>query len=100
MFIILGLLWQLVVRSSIVASAFVTQGLVLSKLWDWFIVPLNKNIPTLTVVSAIGVTIVIGYLTSGRIISRTNDEEDDFFDSAIMHPLIVLFVGWCLRFFM
>lgn len=80
-------------------------GYVLTILWGWFIVP-TFNLPSLSLASAIGVAMVIGYLIY-RPNFNTDYDIDDWtkmigrgFVSALIHPLFALFLGWIVHFFM
>lgn len=80
------------------------NGYALSVLWGWFIVPTFEARP-LGVLPAIGVAMVVGYLTS----HTENDTEDkrpwgerwtQTFFTVAMRPLFALFFGWILHSFM
>lgn len=78
-------------------------GYVLSILWGWFIVPTFEARP-LAVLPAIGVAMVVGYLTKQE--SATKDERSTgekfaySFAFMFLHPLIALAFGWVLHSFM
>jgi len=80
---------------------YVLNGWVLSILWRWYIAPLG--LPAITIPSAIGVSLVVGFLTvRGSSKDHTDDRssEDKLRDcftnlaAAIVHPLLVLLIGW------
>ena len=81
----------------------VWSGYVLSILWGWFIVP-TFEAPTLTVVPAIGLAMVVGYLTKQETAAK--DERDaaeriaGALSSMFVYPLFALIFGWVLHFFM
>lgn len=86
----------------VVSSIF--NGYVLSVLWGWFIVPVF-NLPVLTVVPAIGIAMVVSYLTYQY---NKSDEDDNKISSekigkliamAILRPLLALFFGWIVHLF-
>lgn len=85
-----------------VASSAV-QGYVLYKLWSWFIVPVFPNAPHLGIVQALGIALLIGYLT-GRYSNSKLSEEDkkkplmplyaEAFKQGVIYALFILSVGW------
>ena len=87
----------------VVSSIF--NGYVLSVLWGWFIVPVF-SLPELTVVPAIGIAIVVSYLTYQY--NESDDDDNKSFGEkmakliamAILRPLFVLFLGWIVHLFM
>jgi len=79
------------------------NGWVLSKLWGWFMVP-TFGLPALALPAAIGVAIVIAYLTHQYI---DTPEGSDLWESiikatlhSIWYPLLILAMGWCVQQFM
>jgi hypothetical protein len=80
------------------------SGFVLTKLWAWFIVPTFALVP-LTLAPAIGVALVVSYLTHQSRPSTKSDKDaaEQFIESVVLgllYPAIVLFVGWIVSFFM
>ena len=80
------------------------NGYALSVLWGWFIVP-TFGAPSLDVVPAIGISMVVSYLTYQ--IHSSEEEEIPFgakitrgVTVAIMKPLLALFFGWIVHLFM
>jgi len=80
------------------------SGYVLSVLWGWFILPVF-DAPTLTISSAIGLSIVVGFIA--RDYPEENNKGDspsDILGKAILKaaikPLMVLLVGWIVTLFM
>lgn len=84
--------------------SYIFNGYALSVLWGWFVVP-TFGAPALGLVPAIGVAIVVGYLTH-----QTHDckkEEKSFGEKiaegtvmAILKPSFALFFGWIVHLFM
>jgi len=93
-FLVILEFFMLLVVSSIL------KGYVLSILWGWFIVPVF-SLPELTVVSAIGIAIVVSYLTHQY---NENKGEGKSFDKRIaiiiLRPFFVLLFGWVVHLFM
>ena len=97
-----------VVFLMIFASIF--NGYVLSVLWGWFVVP-TFAAPTLGVVPAIGIALVVGYMTHqmrDKIFRDEDKKEEPKFRQimargtafAILKPLNALFFGWIVHLFM
>jgi hypothetical protein len=81
----------------------ILNGYVLSILWKWFIVTIF-NLPTLSIISAMGVSLVIRYLTGNMDIST--DEEEALTSIitnlliSIIRPFIALLFGYIIYSFM
>lgn len=78
-------------------------GYVLVKLWQWFAVPVF-GFEQIKLVPAIGIGLLVSYLTHQNIPSQKDREISDVISSAIgesiFYPAIVLFVGWVVSLFM
>lgn len=79
------------------------SGFVLTKLWLWFIVPVFALAP-LAIVPAIGLAIVVSYLTLHVPYQKEQPSYGGLLghqiSSGIIHPLFALLVGWCVHQFM
>jgi hypothetical protein len=87
------------------AVAIVFGGWVLSVLWVWFIVPIF-NAPVLGLVPAIGIRLIVGYLTVDLAAARKRDE-GGYWEKFCKWPLVgmifsgfILGVGWIIHQFM
>lgn len=86
----------LVVLALVVGT--IMNGWALSMLWGWFIMPIFAA-PSLSVVQAIGVAMVVSFLTSG-LQSETYKSKDftdligQFAGKAIIYPIVVVAIGW------
>lgn len=85
----------------ILAASFLIDGFVLSILWNWFIPRIFIGAPTLSILNAIGLAIVIGFLT------RKYQKPDSYngknlwpFLYLFVGPFIALFFGWIVHLFM
>lgn len=80
----------------------ILRGLVISKLWLWFIVPVF-HLPILTIVYAIGISYLVSLLTHQPIYTDDKRESSERvimqLSEAISLSLIVLLFGWILTFF-
>lgn len=75
---------------------------VLSVLWGWFMVT-QFGLPVLSIPGAIGVAIVIGYLTKQYSYSKDAGSTEStvavlFY--SVFNPAFALFVGWIVKSFM
>jgi hypothetical protein len=82
----------------------ILNGWVLSILWGWFFVP-TLGLPDITIVQAIGIALVVGYLTYQDIDTMPEDKswQEKLGEAMILSIIrsgIVLFFGWILHFFM
>jgi len=85
---------------ALVVLETVIRGLVLVKLWAWFITP-TFGLPLLTVPVALGVALIAGFLTNSN--TQYKDHETDWganVVAAILGPLLALFFGWIYTLFM
>ena len=87
----------------IVLSALV-NGWTLSILWKWFMVPVF-GLPMLSIPQAIGIAMVIGYLTfqnnDAQEKERSTTERVIFWVALIvLRPLITLAFGWIVHQYM
>ena len=79
----------------------VLNGLVLVKLWSWFIVP-TFALPVLSVPVAIGISILVKYLTLQKMPKDDNAgaaKIGEAYGFAIAYPILTLFIGWLVHFF-
>lgn len=83
------------------ALTAILNGWVLSILWGWFAVP-TFGLPALSIPSAIGVALVVSYLTYQYIPDRNSDEDSAgrSISFIIARPFIALFIGWIVQMFM
>ena len=88
------------------APALLVYGYVLSHLWVWFIVP-QFGLPALSLASAVGVSLVTGYMSSGQRNGREIEKKlsgMDYFKNycsyRIMLPFMLLGVGYIVQRFL
>lgn len=81
---------------------WVLDGWVLSILWGWFAVP-TFGLPALSIPTAIGLRVILGYLTP---MPGNHNQKDDkphgermaeAVLTVLMKPLIGLFFGWLVK---
>lgn len=80
------------------------KGYVLTVLWAWFVVP-TFGLPALAIAPAIGLAMVVSFLTHQRDASK--EPEGDFsarmaksVAHALVMPALVLGIGWVVHQFM
>lgn len=77
------------------------RGYVLMVLWRWFMVP-AFHLPSLTLTLAIGLSLIVGYLTH-HTPTKDDDDSPDFgrlVCLALIYPAFALLVGWLVTLFM
>jgi hypothetical protein len=84
----------------IVLSA-IFNGYALSVLWGWFVVPTFGG-PALGIVPAIGIAMVVGYLTHQSHDCKKEDDElrmrfTKQVVGALLKPAFALFFGWIVH---
>ena len=82
----------------------ILNGIALSIMWGWFIVPVFAA-PPITVPAAIGLSIIIGYLTSDLSLKREVSEDTTeavikLIMISILKPLAYLGFGYVVTLFM
>ena len=88
----------------LIAISAMFNGYALSVLWGWFVVP-TFGAPALGIVPAIGVAMVVSYLTYQT--HNCKKEEKSFGETiaegtamAVLKPSFALFFGWIVHLFM
>lgn len=81
----------------VMVYGYFVNGFVLSKLWSWFVVT-TFGMEPLTIVQALGVSIVIGFLTSKPVQdddkNKTTTEKIAKYIGIMLAPWVTLFAGW------
>jgi hypothetical protein len=83
----------------IVVLGSVLRGLTISVLWGWFIVP-TFNIAALSIPVAIGVGLILSYITHQEIKTDGDKKVADIIIRTILNPLVVIGFGWIVKLFM
>jgi hypothetical protein len=82
-----------------IISAF-TNGFVLTKLWEWFIVPVPMfHAASLSLISAMGISLIVSLLThqteeKGKDERETSEKVIAAVMRIVVGPFIFLFFGW------
>lgn len=103
--VVLAILGGVVGFAALLVVSSILNGYALSVLWGWFVVPVF-HLPQLSIVPAIGIAMMVGYLahqmepdcvekerTTGERIARAAS-------FAILKPLFALLFGWIVHLFM
>ena len=89
-------LWLLAVVAVLMAPLMLWGGFALMHLWGWFAVPLGA--PRITLGLAVGVNLLVSYLTSR---TPAQDRSDDYLarsiSFAIFEPAIALGIGYVVH---
>lgn len=78
------------------------SGYALSVLWSWFIVP-KFNLPALDIPTAIGIALVVDYMTKQSYSGLAKSEDHSIRRTAIealFRPAFALLFGWIVTKFM
>lgn len=82
----------------------VMSGWVLSVMWGWFVVPFG--VPPIGIAWAIGISLVVGYMTyQSDAVVKTDDEDRvqtvvNLVALAVLRPLLALAIGAIVHAFM
>jgi hypothetical protein len=68
------------------------------KLWGWFILPFGA--PQISVVHAIGIGLLLSFMTIHSYDSKDKTTEEKIMDVMIIFPLWIVFAGWITQMFM
>lgn len=74
-------------------------GLVLSKLWAWFITPKFSSAPHLNYLDCVGLMITVGFFLSGMtmaIASGTSKKDEDALSMGIVKSLVMILIVYPL----
>lgn len=85
---------------TIVVQTFL-NGVVAKYLWLWFVVP-TLNTPPLSLPAAMGISLLVGFLTS-HLVNRGKTTDPDVlfvFFYSLFQPLFTLGIGWLIALFM
>lgn len=74
------------------------NGFVLSKLWEWFIVP-SLHAPSLRIPYAIGIALIVGWLTHKTRKTEDEPEAIHIIVMSLILPPLLLGYGWVVTLF-
>lgn len=99
MALLLAIIGGVVLVGGSVTLAAIVNGFVLSTLWGWFIVPTFLGAPELGIVPAIGISLVVNYMTS-HYTGKDDRSIGAQFTYMVMYPALALLIGWIVHLFM
>lgn len=82
-----------------VVVGYLVNGIALMLLWAWFMVPTLK-LPELSLPAAIGIGIVISFLTQQYIPKNEKQKIEAFVIEGFLLPIFSIIVGWIVHLFM
>lgn len=69
-------------------------GLVMYKFWEWFLLPVFPELPTLSFVYAVGLMFVVG-LFKNQVLARPKEQyRESNYGQFFWMPWVTLFFGW------
>jgi len=83
---------------ALMVVAYLLDGVALKLLWGWFLVP-TLGFPAISLVQAIGISIVIGFMTQQHI-PRDEDEKKELYVYVFLTPILAIVIGWIVHLFM
>lgn len=84
---------------ALVVISSILRGYVLSVLWGWFVVP-TFGLPALSIPIAIGISMILAFTTHQISVKKEEDKSvGTQFSNIILHPLLVLGIGWIVTLF-
>lgn len=95
--VVVGIIVAIVVLV-IILLAYLVNGWVLHILWGWFIVPTFPSAPNISIPEAMGITLIVGFLTSHY--QDTSEHEMTFMIHMFTLPFLALVFGWVIHLFM
>ena len=95
--IVMGVLLAIAVPV-IILLAYLLNGWVLHILWGWFIVPTFPAAPSINIPEAMGIALIVGFLTSRY--QDTSEHGTEVFFYTFTLPFVALAIGWVIYLFM
>ncbi len=87
----------------ILIGGSIIGGWALSVLWNWFVSPVF-DLPNLTIIQAIGISLITGYITSNPSQSSNDKDATEKMISNVVHafaaPILYVGIGWVILQFM
>lgn len=104
--VFLGCLGLIFYAASLFAISALMNGWALVKLWEWFIIPVFESAPSFSMVQAIGISMVVSFLTKANVTSSDNKDEGlsekiiTAYVTVIFTPVLAVFFGYIITLFM
>ena len=99
--IVIGAIGILLLILLTIAAGTALNGFVIQVMWGWFLIPLG--LPVLGLANAMGLGLLIRYLTWQKIPSKEKTSNKELMDNiltAVFYPLLVLGLGFVVHSFM
>lgn len=96
--IIVAILFIIIMGLAIVYGAL-TWGLVVSKFWVWFLLPVFPDLPAITFVQAIGLSLFIGlfHTVNTQVVQKEYKDETQGTILVVIAPWVTLGFGWIVH---
>lgn len=91
--------WEALALILLVPFSAAWNGLILVKLWAWFIVG-TFGLQPLRIPQALGVSLVVGFLTAQTNNAKEKHSTVESIGIAFIFPLFALFFGWIYHLFL
>ena len=90
-------LWKLVGILALIPISFFLSAYTVQSLWEWFVAA-TFNLPLLSIAQALGLSLIIGYLTKSThyYVDKEGAHTSRLINS-ILKPLVVLGVGYLIH---
>lgn len=90
-----------------IVTGAISRGFVLTKLWAWFIQPVFESAPSLSIVTAIGLGMVVSFLTYQVSAEQNKNKSSSDITEVIVtmflyqigYPLMTLVIAWVVTWF-
>ena len=99
--VVAAVIGVIVMLFGVTALAAVLNGWVLSIIWKWFFVS-TLNLPIISIPQAIGISLVVGFLTKQDNNCKKEEEDSGWktLATVFIKPFVVLFIAWIVTWFM
>ena len=94
----MGAILLLIIVLMAIPILAIVRGFVLSYLWTWFLVPFG--LPEIGVAWAIGLSMIVAYLTHEGAYTGPADEAWGKFAGSLFSPFLLLLFGYIVHSFM
>lgn len=80
----------------------ILNGWALATLWAWFIIPVFEQAPQLSLVQAIGIGMIVEFITSKPKFDQESRDKDSIqlivnaFGRVVLNPCMTVLLGWIL----
>lgn len=103
-------MWAVAGVTTFIVVSSIVRGLVVSKLWAWFVVPTFRGAPHLSIAAAIGIGMIVTFLTfqrPGRTREKSPEDKSELAGEmlaavsvALVAPFVTLLIGYIVKGYM